>query len=128
MPADAKRAYDAAAEAYHEHVLRCDGCTLHGPTRCETGEALLLAENEAWTVYRAGQGGGGTPVQVTIHGKYGRGPMPVEFRDALAEMTRLVVEAVDRGELGQRRCPHGHVDCCGHHDLEDMPVHTEGCP
>lgn len=22
------------------------------------------------------------------------------------------------------RCPHGHVGCCGHHDLEDMPIHS----
>jgi hypothetical protein len=51
--------------------------------------------------------------------------MPVEFRDALVELTRLVVEAVDRGELG--RCPHGHPGCCGHHDLEDMPIHAGGC-
>jgi hypothetical protein len=42
-------------------------------------------------------------IQVTIHGKYGQGPMPVEFRDALAEMARLVKEAVDRGEIGGRR-------------------------
>jgi hypothetical protein len=41
-------------------------------------------------------------IQVTIHGKYGRGPMPVEFRDALVEMVRLVKEAVDRGEIGGR--------------------------
>ena len=20
-------------------------------------------------------------------------------------------------------CPHGHADCCGHHDQEDMPIH-----
>lgn len=71
-----------------------------------------------------GQGGDGAPVSVTIHGRYGRGPMPVEFRDALVEMTRLVVEAVDRGELG--RCPHGHPGCCGHHDQEDMPIHPAG--
>ena len=24
------------------------------------------------------------------------------------------------------RCPHGHLYCCGHHDLEDMPIHTKG--
>jgi hypothetical protein len=22
------------------------------------------------------------------------------------------------------KCPHGHRGCCGHHDLEDMPVHS----
>jgi hypothetical protein len=22
------------------------------------------------------------------------------------------------------RCPHGHLDCCGHDDLEDMPIHA----
>jgi hypothetical protein len=21
------------------------------------------------------------------------------------------------------KCPHGHADCCGHHDLEDIPLH-----
>lgn len=48
--------------------------------------------------------------QVTIHGRYGRGPMPVEFRDALIRLTQLVVEAVDRGELGSpRRAPGGDV-------------------
>lgn len=49
------------------------------------------------------EGHGDDPIQVTIHGKYGRGPMPVEFRDALVEMTKLVVEAVDRGELGAQK-------------------------
>lgn len=117
-----KRAYDQAAEAWHTHALECPTCTLHGDVRCEVGEGLLRAENEAWADYQ----GSVTPVQVTIHGKYGRGPMPVEVRDALVRMTRLVVEAVDRGELGQRRCPHGHADCCGHHDIEDMPIHVGG--
>ena len=49
------------------------------------------------------EGHGGDPIQVTIHGRYGRGPMPVEFRDALVEMVKLVVEAVDRGEIGKKR-------------------------
>ena len=39
-------------------------------------------------------------IQVTIHGKYGRGPMPVEFRDALAEMVRLVKQGIDDGTIG----------------------------
>ena len=39
--------------------------------------------------------------QVTIHGRYANGIMPAEFRDALVELTRLVIEAVDRGELGK---------------------------
>lgn len=39
--------------------------------------------------------------QVTIHGKYANGIMPVEFRDALVKLTQLVTEAVDRGELGK---------------------------
>lgn len=38
-------------------------------------------------------------IQVTIHGRYGRGPMPVEFRDALVEMVRLVKQAIDDGTL-----------------------------
>lgn len=24
------------------------------------------------------------------------------------------------------RCPHGHARCCGHHDVEDMPIHGQG--
>jgi len=44
-------------------------------------------------------------VQVTIHGKYGHGPMPVEFRDALVEMVRLVKQGIDDGTLGERRRP-----------------------
>lgn len=29
----------------------------------------------------------------------------------------------------QSRCPHGHIDCCGHHTPEDMPIHARGaCP
>ena len=51
------------------------------------------------------EGHGDDSIQVTIHGKYGQGPMPVEFRDALVEMVRLVKEAVDRGEIGKRRPP-----------------------
>lgn len=43
------------------------------------------------------EGHGDDEVQVTIHGKYERGPMPVEFRDALAEMVRLVKQAIDDG-------------------------------
>lgn len=27
-----------------------------------------------------------------------------------------------RGHIMYPRCPHGHPDCCGTHDLEDMPV------
>ena len=41
--------------------------------------------------------------QVTIHGKYGQGPMPVEFRDALVELVRLVKQAVDDGTLPKER-------------------------
>lgn len=44
-------------------------------------------------------------IQVTIHGKYGQGPMPVEFRDALVEMVRLVKQGVDDGTIGVRRRP-----------------------
>lgn len=39
-------------------------------------------------------------IKVTIHGRYGRGPMPVEFRDAMAEMIRLVRQGVDDGTIG----------------------------
>lgn len=49
---DQKRAYDDAAEAWHTHALRCGVCTLHGVIRCDIGERLLLAENEAWRAYR----------------------------------------------------------------------------
>lgn len=45
-------------------------------------------------------------IQVTIHGKYGRGPMPVEFRDAMAEMVRLVKQAIDDGTLPKRARDH----------------------
>jgi hypothetical protein len=41
-------------------------------------------------------------VEVTIHGAYGQGQMPPEFARAISELVRLVVEAVDRGELGGR--------------------------
>ncbi len=41
-------------------------------------------------------------IQVTIHGKYGDGPMPVEFRDALVEMVRLVKQGIDDGTIGRR--------------------------
>ena len=40
-------------------------------------------------------------IQVTIHGKYGQGPMPVEFRDALVEMVRLVKQGIDDGTIGR---------------------------
>lgn len=41
-------------------------------------------------------------IQVTIHGKYGRGPMPVEFRDALVKMVRLVTQGIDDGTIGRK--------------------------
>ena len=40
-------------------------------------------------------------IHVTIHGKYGQGPMPVEFRDALVEMVRLVKRGIDDGTIGR---------------------------
>lgn len=49
------------------------------------------------------EGHGGDPIQVTVHGKYGHGPMPVEFRDALVEMVRLVKQAIDDGTLPKDR-------------------------
>lgn len=36
-------------------------------------------------------------------------------------------QAGRRYEVQRNRCPHGHVGCCGHHDLEDMPVHLLPC-
>lgn len=42
-------------------------------------------------------------IQVTIHGKYGRGPMPVEFRDAVVEMVRLVKQGIDDGTLPKQQ-------------------------
>lgn len=39
-------------------------------------------------------------IQVSIHGAYGQGPMPVEFRDALVEMVRLVKQGIDDGTIG----------------------------
>lgn len=41
-------------------------------------------------------------IEVTVHGKYGHGPMPVEFRDVLVEMVRLVKQAIDDGTLPRR--------------------------
>lgn len=51
------------------------------------------------------EGHGDDPIQVTIHGTYGQGPMPVEFRDALVEMVRLVKQGIEDGTLGKRRQP-----------------------
>lgn len=53
---DAKRAYDAAAEAYCEHVYVCPTCTMTGPV-CDVGLPLLEAENTTWDAYRRVQGG-----------------------------------------------------------------------
>lgn len=53
-----RAAYDTAAEAWHTHALDCQTCTLHGPTRCDLGERLLLAENEAWNHYQTGKADG----------------------------------------------------------------------
>ncbi len=47
-----RTAYDKAAESWHTHALDCSVCTLHGPIRCDLGESLLLAENEAWNRYQ----------------------------------------------------------------------------
>jgi hypothetical protein len=49
------------------------------------------------------EGHGDDPIQVTIHGRYGRGPMPVELRDALVEMVRLVKQGIDDGTIGNKR-------------------------
>lgn len=51
------------------------------------------------------EGHGDDPIQVTIHGKYGRGPMPVEFRDAMVEMVRLVKQGIDDGTIGKQASP-----------------------
>lgn len=48
---EAKRAYDAAAEAYCSHVYDCPNCRMTGP-HCETGQPLLEAENTAWDAYQ----------------------------------------------------------------------------
>ena len=48
-------------------------------------------------------------IQVTIHGKYGRGPMPVEFRDALVELVRLVKRGIDDGTIGRREKQEGRA-------------------
>ena len=69
-----------------EHVT-CENCGMaHDPD----GKARCI------------EGHGDDDVQVTIHGRYGRGPMPVEFRDALVEMVRLVKRAIDDGTLPRR--------------------------
>lgn len=49
-------------------------------------------------------------IQVTIHGAYGRGPMPVEFRDALVELARCVKQGVGDGTLGKKRQQQGAPD------------------
>ena len=41
-------------------------------------------------------------IHVTIHGKYGRGPMPVEFRDAIVELVRLVKKGIEDGSIPRR--------------------------
>ena len=48
-------------------------------------------------------------IQVTIHGAYGNGPMPVEFRDALIEMVRLVRQGIDDGTIGRREKQEGRA-------------------
>ena len=40
-------------------------------------------------------------IQVTIHGTYGQGPMPVEVRDALVELVRIVKQGIDDGTIGR---------------------------
>lgn len=54
-----KQTYDAAAEAWHSHAINCQGCSLHGlyDSRCEVGEDLLRAENEAWSAYQRAKEG-----------------------------------------------------------------------
>ena len=51
------------------------------------------------------EGHGDDSIQVTIHGEYGNGPMPVEFRDAMVELVRCVKQAIDDGTLPKRRRP-----------------------
>lgn len=46
-----KHTYDKAAEAFCDHVVDCDDCTMTGP-HCAVGNDLLRAENEAWIAYR----------------------------------------------------------------------------
>lgn len=52
----ARLAYNQAAEAWHTHALACPTCTLHGPERCDDGEQLLRAENEAWDTRQGATG------------------------------------------------------------------------
>jgi hypothetical protein len=40
---------------------------------------------------------------VRVHGRYGRGPMPVEFQEALDRLHTLLLEAYARGEIGGKR-------------------------
>lgn len=51
------------------------------------------------------EGHGDDPIQVTIHGTYADGPMPVEFAEAMGEMIRLVTQAIDDGTLPKRDAP-----------------------
>lgn len=41
--------------------------------------------------------------EVRVHGRYGRGPMPVEFAEAMERLHQLLIEAYARGELGQKQ-------------------------
>lgn len=45
----------------------------------------------------------------------------IAMRNAAIAIRDLMVEL-------DNTCPHGHAGCCGHHDLEDMPIHESGCP
>lgn len=47
-----KTAYDAAAEAFCEHVYVCEDCSMTGSKICPVGQPLAEAENTVWNVYR----------------------------------------------------------------------------
>lgn len=59
------------------------------------------------------EGHGDDAIQVTIHGKYGRGPMPVEFRDAFVRMVKLMKQGIDDGTIAGRPTT-GEEDEPGH--------------
>lgn len=50
-----------------------------------------------------------------------------EVRLILPAITQAVSLARLEPAPEPNRCPHGHIGCCGHHDLEDMPIHAAGC-
>lgn len=52
--------------------------------------------------------------------------LPALYDQIKALRPRARAALADGPSSGEARCPHGHAGCCGHHDLEDMPIHVSG--